>query len=212
MASDYKERKLWNNVQCLLTEVRGSNSIVLEEEETRLFKDGFIFLEGEITDEKALSICRQLMILNKDPKVPVIKLILNTPGGGVNPGLAIYDAVTASPKTIDIIVMGKAYSMGAIILAGGQDGHRLILPHSEIMIHEPLIISQVGGSASSIKSTSDILQQVKEKIVDILVLHTGRSKREVSRAMSYDHFMSAEEALAFGLVDAMVDFSSLMQD
>ena len=104
---------------------------------------------------------------------------------------------------INIICAGMAASMAAIILAGGQKGYRYILPHSKVMIHEPLLSSGLGGSATSIKNISDSILETREIVNSILAKHTGKSLSEVNKATSFDNYMNAEEAIAFGLCDAI---------
>ena len=132
-----------------------------------------------------------------------IDLYINTPGGEVNSGLLIYDCIQAlkDKVTINLYCIGKCFSMGAIILAGGQKGHRFILPHSEVMIHEPLISSGTGGSASSIKETADSILETKRILEEILAKHTNKSPKIISKATSFDHFMTADEAIKFGICD-----------
>ena len=119
----------------------------------------------------------------------------------MNAGLVIYDCIQASEVEINMICAGTAASMAAIIFAGGQKGHRYILPHSKVMIHEPLLAGGVGGSATSIKNISDSILETREIVNGILAKHTGKTVKEINKATSFDNYMNAEEAIKFGLCD-----------
>lgn len=162
-----------------------------------------IFLTGEIDAAYANSIVSQLLFLEEDSDKPV-DLYINSPGGEVNAGLLIYDALQASKLKINIICMGYAASMAAIILAGGQKGRRYIMEHSKVMIHEPLIANGMGGSASSVKNISDAILETRDMINQILADHTGKTLEEVNEATRYDNYMNAEEAISFGICDKVI--------
>lgn len=168
---------------------------------TKHFTNGKLFLTGEVTDEMANSFVSELLYL-VDKGEP-IDIYINSPGGSVNAGLVIYDVIQACAEKIDINMycIGMAASMGAVILAGGQKGRRFILPHSKVMIHEPLIAGGMGGSATSIKKTADSILETKAITNGILALHTGKTIEEIDEATSFDNFMNAQEAVAFGLCD-----------
>ena len=168
---------------------------------TKHFTNGKLFLTGEVTDEMANSFVSELLYL-VDKGEP-IDIYINSPGGSVNAGLVIYDVIQSCAGKIDINMycIGMAASMGAVILAGGQKGRRFILPHSKVMIHEPLIAGGMGGSATSIKKTADSILETKAITNGILAKHTGKTLEEIDAATSFDNFMNAEEAIAFGLVD-----------
>ena len=117
----------------------------------------------------------------------------------------IYDLIQAAPFEVNLYCFGMAASMGAIILAGGKKGHRFILPHSKVMIHEPLIEGGMGGSATSIKKTSDSILETKDILNNILVKHTSKTLDEINEATSFDNYMNAEEAIKFGLCDEIRD-------
>lgn len=166
-----------------------------------LFFDRKVFLYGEITDEMADNVVKQMMHLAREPKP--VNVYINSPGGSVNAGLVIYDVIQALKEKfpINMYCTGLAASMGAVILAGGQKGRRFILPHSTVMIHEPLIPGGVGGSATTIKKESDSIIKTKALINGILATHTGKSIKKIDSATSFDNFMNAEEAVEFGLCD-----------
>lgn len=163
-----------------------------------------VFLTGEICMEKAMSILSQLKYLAEESEEP-INLFVNSGGGEVNAGLLIYDLLQAIKVPVNIYCTGIAASMAAVILAGGKDGHRFILPHSKTMIHEPLLSGGVGGSASSIKHISDSILETREILNGILAERTGKTIEEINRATAFDNYMNAEESVAFGLCDQVTD-------
>ncbi len=162
-----------------------------------------IFLTGEIDSELANSFASQIMFLEDEGKGP-IDIIINSPGGEVNSGLMIYDVIQSSKLPINMICMGQAASMAAIILAGGQKGRRSILKHGKVMIHEPLIANGMGGSASSIKNISDSILETRDIVNGILAEHTGKTLDEINEATRNDNYMNAEEAISFGICDRIV--------
>lgn len=166
---------------------------------TALFSDRKIFLFGTIDEDMLYSITQQLMTLSADSGL--IKLYINSPGGEANAGLAIYDQLQAVKAPVNIYCVGMAASMAAVLLAGGQKGRRFILPHSKVMIHEPLIAGGVGGSATSIQSTAASILKTKELANGLLAKHTGKTIEEIDKATDHDNFMTAEEAVAFGICD-----------
>ena len=144
---------------------------------TKHFTNGKLFLNGEVTEEMANNFVSELLYLAE--KGDPVDIYINSPGGSVNAGLVIYDVIQACSEKIEINLFctGMAASMGAIILAGGQKGHRFILPHSKVMIHEPLIDGGIGGSATSIKKTADSIIETRSITNGILAKHTGKSIR-----------------------------------
>ncbi len=168
--------------------------------DTRHLMNRRIFLNGEINEESANDFLSQMLYLEQESKEP-ITIYINSPGGSVNAGLVIYDCIQASEAEIHMICAGTAASMAAIIFAGGQKGHRYILPHSKVMIHEPLLAGGVGGSATSIKNISDSILETREIVNGILSRHTGKTMKEINEATSFDNYMNAEEAIKFGICD-----------
>lgn len=166
-----------------------------------LAAEGKLFLTDTIDTESVTHTIRNMMYLSSI-NVP-IKLYIDSTGGEVRAGLALVDAIEmlGETGTIDIICIGKAYSMAAVILAAGKKGHRFVLPHAEVMIHEPLISQGAGGSASSVKSIADSLMSTRDLLSKLLSRHTGKTVEEVTKALSFDNFMNAQEAIEFGLVD-----------
>lgn len=168
---------------------------------TKHFTNDKLFLTGEITDDCANDFVSELIYLTE--KGDPVDIYINSPGGSVNAGLVIYDVLQACSKKIEmnLYCIGMAASMGAIILAGGPKGHRFILPHSKVMIHEPLISGGMGGSATSIKKTADSILETKAITNGILAEHTGKTIKEIDKATAFDNFMNAEEAVKFGIAD-----------
>lgn len=167
---------------------------------TNAFSNRKLFLFGPIDEKTVYSFTAQMLYLMEDEQSP-IDIYINSPGGEVNSGLAIYDLIQSCKAPINMYCIGMAASMGALIFAGGKKGHRFMLPHSKVMIHEPLIPNGVGGSASSIKSTADSILQTRELLNGILAKHTGKTLEEINKATDHDNFMTTNEAIEFGLCD-----------
>lgn len=183
--------------------VKSSNGISLVPIESRLLSDRKLFIEGEITAASACEFVRAIMLLIKEDADKPIDIYINSPGGEVNAGLLIYDTLKGVKTEINLHCIGMAASMAAIILAGGKKGHRFILRHSRTMIHEPLISGGVGGSATSIKRTAESIMETKRISVELLASDTGKTRKEVEAAISFDNYMNAEESIAFGLCDTI---------
>ena len=181
---------------------RTANGTALIPIESMAFEQRTIYIDGEINAEVASEFVRQILMLNRQDDTKPIKVIITSNGGSVVHGLAMYDAICTSKAPVETFCVGTAYSMGAIIFVAGKK--RMLLEHSKLMLHEPLIGEGVGGNASSIKSMSDSLQNTKEELNSILCKHTGRTKEEMDDATKYDHYFSAEEAIEFGLADEIV--------
>ncbi len=173
---------------------------------TRHLMNRKLFLTGEINEESALNFISQLMYLeeSEDSDKPVT-IYINSPGGQILSGLMIYDAIQGSKLSINMVCVGMAASMAAWILAGGQKGRRYILPHSKVMIHEPLISNGVGGSATTIKHISDSIQETRSLINEIMSKHTGRTAEEILEATGFDNYMKANEAIEFGICDRITE-------
>ncbi len=168
---------------------------------TKHFSNRKLFLTGEVTEDMANEFVSELLFLGQSNEP--VDIFINSPGGSVNAGLVIYDVIQACRAKLEINMycIGMAASMGAVILAGGQEGHRFILPHSKCMIHEPLINGGMSGSATSIKKTAESILETKTIMNGILAKHTNKTVEEIDEATSFDNFMNAEEAIAFGLCD-----------
>jgi ATP-dependent Clp protease, protease subunit len=169
---------------------------------SRLLKDRIIMLGSAIDDGVANTIVAQILFLESQDKGKDIKLYVNSPGGSVTAGLAIYDAMQHVSCDVSTICMGMAASMGAIILAGGTKGKRFALPNSEIMIHQPL--GGVEGQATDIKIRAERIMKTKDQLNKILVKHTGQPLKKVEEDTDRDYFMDPKDALAYGIVDKII--------
>lgn len=168
---------------------------------SRLLEDRIIFLSGEIDDAVANTVVAQLIYLEAKDLSKDISLYINSPGGSVSAGLAIYDTMNYIKCDVSTICIGMAASMGAFLLSSGAKGKRFALPNSEIMIHQPLGGAQ--GQASDIKIAAEHILKTKRKLNNILALNTGRSIEEIERDTDRDNYLSAEEAKAYGLIDTV---------
>ncbi len=168
---------------------------------SRLLEDRIIFLTGEIDDATANLVVGQLLYLEtKDPGKD-ISLYINSPGGSVSAGMAIFDTMNYIKCDVSTICVGMAASMGAFLLAAGAKGKRICLPNSEVMIHQPL--GGARGQASDIKIIADHILKTREKLNKFLAEATGKSVEEIARDTDRDNYMSAEEAKEYGLVDVV---------
>lgn len=190
--------------------VKSSNGITQVSADSKLLSQRKVFIEGEIDAEAACDFIKKIMLLTAENPAKEIDVLINSPGGEINSGLAIYDVIQSSKTPIRIFCIGRAYSMAAVLFASGKNG-RYMLPHSELMLHEPLLGNHVRGNSSSIKSISDSLINTKIKLNQILAKHTGKSEEEVEKASSFDHYFDPEESIEFGLCDQIVDFSKIME-
>ncbi len=173
---------------------------------SRLLSDRIIFLGEEVSDMSASVIIAQMLFLEAQDPEKDIQLYINSPGGSVSAGFAIYDTIQYIKCDVSTICVGLAASFGAFLLAGGAKGKRAALPNAEIMIHQPAIHGNgIQGQATDIKITSDHIQKSKERLNSILAKNTGKSMEEITLATDRDHYMSATEALDFGLIDKIID-------
>ncbi len=171
---------------------------------SRLLSDRIIFLSEDVSDASAALITAQLLFLESQDPDKDIKLYINSPGGSITAGFAIFDTMNYIKCDVSTICTGLAASFGAFLLAAGAPGKRFALPNSEIMIHQPVVSGGVKGPASDIKIMSDYMQRSKRQINRILAANTGRSISEIERDTDRDNFMTAEEALAYGLIDKVI--------
>lgn len=185
-----------------------SNGITQVSMEAKHLSKRIITIRGEITEEMANDFSGKMLELNMESEDEWITVLINSPGGEVNSGLMIYDTIVGSKAPVRAVVMGKAYSMGAVIFACANQ--RLMLPNSELMLHQPLLGGRVSGNASSIKSISDSLLETKEKLNKILATHTGRTIEELDKATSYDNYLSPPEAIEFGLCEKQIRFADVI--
>lgn len=172
---------------------------------SRLLSDRIIFLGEEVSDTSASLVVAQMLFLAAQDPDKEIQLYLNSPGGSVTAGFAIYDTMKHVKCDVATICVGLAASFGAFLLAGGTHGKRMALPNAEIMIHQPAIHGKgIQGPASDIKIMSDYIQKSKQRLNRILAENTGRTIEEIERDTDRDNFMSAEEALKYGLIDSII--------
>ena len=169
---------------------------------SRLLKDRIIFLGEEVNDVSAALIVSQLLFLEAEDPGKDIQLYINSPGGSVTAGMAIYDTMQYIKCDVSTICLGMAASMGAFLLAGGAKGKRFALPHSTIMIHQPSGGAQ--GQATEIQIVADHIAQTKRTLNELLAANTGQPIEVVERDTDRDNYMTAEEAKAYGLIDGVV--------
>ncbi len=169
---------------------------------SRLLKDRIIMLGTPVTDEIANVIVAQLLFLESQDKTKDIKLYINSPGGSVTAGLAIYDAMQYVKADVSTICIGLAASMGAVLLAGGAEGKRFALPNAEIMIHQ--VLGGFQGQATDIKIHAERILKIKDDLNKIISKHTGQDLKTVTDGTERDNFMTAEEAKKFGLIDKVI--------
>ena len=169
---------------------------------SRLLKERIIFIGDEVNDVTASLVVAQLLFLESEDSTKDINFYINSPGGSVTAGMAIYDTMNYVKCDVSTICVGMAASMGAFLLAGGAKGKRFALPNAEIMIHQPLGGAQ--GQATDIKITADHIIRTRTKLNTILSEATGRSLEEIERDTERDNWKTAEEALEYGLIDKIV--------
>ena len=170
---------------------------------SRLLLDRIVFISGEVTDEMANAVCAQLLFLQSQDAEKEISVYVNSPGGSVTAGLAIYDTMQFVKCPVATYCIGQAASMGAVLLAAGAKGRRHALPNARIMIHQPW--GGAEGKASDIEITAKEILRLKEVLNGILAKHSGKTVEEVTRDTDRDHFMSAAEACTWGLIDKVLD-------
>ena len=166
---------------------------------SRLLKERVIFLSGEVEDRMANLIVAQLLFLESEDPKKDINIYINSPGGSVTAGMAIYDTMQFIKPDVRTLCIGQACSMGAFLLAGGTEGKRAALPNARVMIHQPL--GGFRGQASDIQIHAQEILKIKQTLNERLAFHTGQSIERIEKDTDRDNFMSAEEAKAYGLVD-----------
>lgn len=169
---------------------------------SRLLKERIIFLDSQVTDESASIIVAQLLYLESEDLTKDISLYINSPGGSVTAGMAIYDTMQYIKCDVSTICLGMAASMGAFLLAGGAKGKRFALPHSTIMIHQPSGGAQ--GQATEIQIVAEQIAQTKKMLNELLAANTGQPLEVIERDTDRDNYMTAEQAKAYGLIDGVV--------
>ncbi len=171
---------------------------------SRLLNDRIIMLSDQVNDTTASLVVAQLLYLEGQDNEKDISLYINSPGGSITAGMAIYDTMQYIKCDVSTICIGMAASMGAFLLSSGAKGKRIALPNSEIMIHQPLISGGLSGQCSDIKIASDHLVRVRQKMNEILSANTGKPLEEIERDTERDNYMYAEEAKAYGLIDKVI--------
>ena len=172
---------------------------------SRLLKDRIIFLSGEVEDNMANTIVAQMLFLEAEDPDKDIYLYINSPGGVVTAGMAIYDTIQYIKCDVSTICMGMAASMGSFLLSSGTKGKRFALPNSEILIHQPLIAGGgISGQCTDIKIHSDHMVKTREKLNRILAQNTGKPIEQINIDTERDNYMTAQEALEYGLIDKVI--------
>ncbi|MDE2312636.1 MAG: ATP-dependent Clp protease proteolytic subunit, partial [Elusimicrobia bacterium] len=174
---------------------------------SRMLKERIIFAggsEGVVTTDSANLIISQLLYLDAEDPTKEISLYINSPGGMVSAGLAVYDTMQFIRAPVSTMCMGMAMSFGAVLLAAGAKGKRSILPHARVMIHQPLTRG-VSGQATDIIISAKEIGNTKKKLTSILSLHTGQSEEKLAADMERNYYMSAQEAKDYGIVDTVID-------
>ena len=175
---------------------------------SRLLKDRIIFVgggEGAITTDSANLLIAQLLYLDAEDPSKEINLYINSPGGMVTAGLAVYDTMQYVKAPITTICMGMAMSFGAVLLAAGSKGHRYALPYARVMIHQPLIYGGLSGQATDIEIEAKEMNLTKDKLIRILARHTGQTPEKLRQDMERNKYMSAADAKAYGIIDAVLE-------
>ena len=170
---------------------------------SRLLHDRIVFLGDEVNDQTASLVVAQLLFLEAQDPDKDIDLYINSPGGSITAGMAIYDTMNYIKCDVSTICIGMAASMGAFLLSAGAKGKRAALPHSEIMIHQPL--GGMQGQATDIKIHADRIIKIRQSLNEILAVNTGKPVEEIERDTERDHFLSAQEALEYGLIDKVIE-------
>lgn len=170
-----------------------------------LLRDRIVFINGAIDDLMANSVVAQMLYLDAEDQTKEINLYINSPGGSVSSGLAIYDTMRHIKAPVHTIGIGLAASMGSLLLAGGN--RRSVLPHTKIMIHQPLISGGLGGRETDINILARDLSDTRALISEILSKHTGRSVKVIEKAIENDRYMNSKQALEFGLCDNIIEIA-----
>ncbi len=171
---------------------------------SRLLKERIIFINGPVEDGMAMLVCAQLLFLEAENPKKEISLYINSPGGVVTSGMAIYDTMQFIRPPVSTLCMGQAASMGSLLLTAGAKGHRFTLPNARIMVHQPS--GGFQGQASDIERHAQDIIKMKRRLNEIYVQHTGQDYEIIEKTLDRDHFMTAEEAKAFGLVDDVIQY------
>ncbi len=170
---------------------------------SRMLKERVVFLVGQVEDFMANIVVAQLLYLESENPDKDISLYINSPGGSVTAGMSIYDTMQFIKPDVTTLCIGQAASMGAVLLAGGAEGKRLALPHSRVMIHQPL--GGFQGQATDIQIHAQEILSIRSRLNDVLATHTGKNIEDIQRDTDRDNFMTAQDALEYGLIDRVVE-------
>ena len=179
--------------------------------ETVNFDRRIVNIHGNITQSSAFEFALSLQYLNSVSETEPILVMVNSPGGNIDAGMLMYDAIQTSPAPVRLVVLGSAFSMAALLFASGQHG-RYMLTNSKLMLHEPLLGCSIGGNTSSIKTISDNLLATREKINRILAKHTGKTKAAIERITKHERFFTAQESVKLGMADKVITFGELVKE
>ena len=177
---------------------------------SRLLKDRIVFLDDEVNDVTAKLVIAQLLFLESEDPDKDIYLYINSPGGVITSGLAIYDTMQYIKPDVCTICIGQAASMAAVLLAAGAKGKRTALPHSRVMIHQPW--GGFQGKASDIERHANEILKMKKTIIDILSFHTGKTSDKIAKDIELDYFLSASEAKKYGIIDKIIERKETKKD
>lgn len=177
---------------------------------SRLLKERIIFVNGPVEDGMSMLVCAQLLFLEAENPKKEINMYINSPGGVVTSGMAIYDTMQFIRPPVSTLCMGQAASMGSLLLTAGATGQRYALPNARIMVHQPS--GGFQGQASDIERHAQDIIKMKRRLNEIYVKHTGRDYETIERTLDRDHFMTAQEALEFGLIDKVVEARDIGAD
>ncbi|ASL82566.1 MULTISPECIES: ATP-dependent Clp protease proteolytic subunit [Serratia] len=169
---------------------------------SRLLRDRIVFLNGEVNDDVAEMLCAQLLFLEAENPEKPVHLYINSPGGAITSGLAIYDTMQYIRAPVHTLCMGTARSMGSFLLMAGEPGHRMALPNASLHVHQPL--GGFQGQASDILIHAEEMKRTKVRVIRLYAQHCGLNEEEVERVLDRDRFMTADEAAAWGLIDRVL--------
>ncbi len=169
---------------------------------SRLLRDRIVFLNGEVNDDVAEMLCAQLLFLEAENPEKPIHLYINSPGGAITSGLAIYDTMQYIRAPVHTLCMGTARSMGSFLLMAGEPGHRMALPNASLHVHQPL--GGFQGQASDILIQAEEMKRTKDRVIRLYAQYCGLNEEEVERVLDRDRFMTADEAAAWGLIDRVL--------
>ncbi|WP_068123914.1 ATP-dependent Clp protease proteolytic subunit [Nocardioides massiliensis] len=176
----------------------------------RLLRERIIFLGSEVRDQNANAICAQMLLLSAEDPESDIFLHINSPGGSVDSGMAIYDTMNYIPNDVATVAMGLAASMGQFLLCAGAPGKRYALPHARIMMHQPL--GGMGGSASDIKIQAEQSLHIKRVMQELIAQHTGQTLEQIERDSDRDRWFTAQQALEYGFIDKVIGSAKEVAD